>query len=459
MLENYVLENGLIDVVSYLDSVIKIENKSFYDVIRKDRNFIKSLDKKYLLNGIDLIKYIRNSTIIHRYCDTHKDTLTDMIVEVYNFELGRNKVKKDEISDLKIFFNFDCFNDIKDDIINDLEKISRDAETDAPLRHSVLELVQKWTLIISYKVKFATTRGRFTTIRNWIRDSKIEDDIKTFFLSRFNFSKLIGFKIHERTDEKVFEKISNKIEINKKEFESNFLKICKSIDDFDIKLDSNNNVISAKNAKIARAANGKLIKVDFLNNQKAKDFTRLAYFVVLATGRRLAELLVRPSNIKKRISLCSKKVKNFDNVADLKYQEIFIKVKKNNDIAIFLNQKKKKENSDIVGFEIPINGGYERVIKALLFLRMFIPNTTLKRGEREVATVMRTYLTKNFLQDNISSGLKDMKDCRSLYAIYNENKYNRGLTDSLVYCQEILGHEHGMQDLKTTLHYDRFKLI
>jgi len=129
-------------------------------------------------------------------------------------------------------------------------------------------------------------------------------------------------------------------------------------------------------------------------------------------------------------------------------------------MAIFINQKKKKRigTDNIKGFMIPIAGGYERIIKALLLLRTFIPNTIIKQSEDEIGNYMRNYIHKD-IWNKFVPYLESLKDCRGLYAIYNEDKYNKGNVDKLIYCQEILGHNKGMKDLKSTLHYQRFVLV
>jgi hypothetical protein len=358
------------------------------------------------------------------------------------------------------FFDFNNFNEIHYNLVNDLKNVKRDSETGIPLRDNINELIQKWTTILSYKVTFSTIRGRFTRAINFVKKSDIPIDIKDLFLQRFFFSGFISHKINVRTDKNTFDKLSDKIEINKKDFETNFKELSKNIDDMNIKLDTNLNVISVNNIKIKRAVNGKLLEFNVNHGLKMQIFTKLALFITLATGRRLAELVKKPTALNHRIEAAKNDIDGFSNLVDLKYNEIFLKTKNNNNVAIFLNQKKKKRDSkdDIKGFLIPISGGYERIIKALKLLRLFIPNSILKQGEDEISNYMRNYLHSD-IWDKFVPFLNSLKDCRGLYAIYNENKYNKGNVDKLIYCQEILGHQKGMKDLKSTLHYQRFIFV
>ena len=106
-------------------------------------------------------------------------------------------------------------------------------------------------------------------------------------------------------------------------------------------------------------------------------------------------------------------------------------------------------------------------------MRVFLPDSILKQGRKEVedyigeirdtdnkaGRYVRDFLDTSFIETNIVTGLTNLKDLRGFYAIYNEAKYNKGKTDKLIYCQEVLGHSKDLKSLKTTLHYNRFTLV
>jgi hypothetical protein len=474
MCKDFFNNNGLIDFVPYLDEVLdirKVSNNhhSFYDIVKRDfkaKGFIKTIDRKFLCSSANLISFIQNSKLIKDYkskvdINIIEWFINDILTSELEFVKLLNGCSYGLKHDDKEFFDLldiENINSLYSMIVDDLQAIKRDSESGFPLSRDINEIVQKWSIILSYQVRFATIRSRFTKAKNSVKSSDLADDIKNMFLSKFFFSHSISSLINNRTDSNSLDKITHKIDIDKVDYENNFKSLITEIDNLDIKLDKHNNVVSAKYVTINRGRTGRLVSISFMDNTKMRIFTKLALFISLATGRRLAELVRKPSNLNQRIDSSKSDIIGFSDTVDLKYKEIFLKVKGDGNRAIFLNQMKKRAGIDVHSFSIPINGGYERIIKSLLLLRLFIPSSIIKKNEDEVSNYMRNYLVKDIFF-KYAIHLNDLKDCRGFYAIYNESKYNYNNIDTLVYCQQILGHSNDKQSLQSTLNYSRFRLV
>ena len=459
---DYMIENNDIEVIGYLSRITDLD---FDKLIRqgfKTKNFYKLNNKKIYSSIDNLINYVERSTKIEKMKLNYiilKDLLKSKILILENQKYSTADVK----SELQAFLGASNFEELHKALYDDLKSVRRDVLTNHIIAIDIIELVQKWSIILSYKVNFATIRGRFFRAKEFVLKSKIKKDIKKDFLSKFKFSDFLSHKINARTDNTTFDKISDKIEINKKEFDKNLQALNKFIDNLNIKLDKNLNVIECKELTIKRGASGRLINVSVEHGNsnalgKMGLFTKLSLFITLSSGRRVAELLIKPTNLKNRIAHANEFIPNFKNIANLKYNEIFMKVKNNEFSALFLNQVKKRDK-DFLAFQIPLLSPYERIIKALLVLRLLIPPKMLKGSIENLSNLMRTYKVDSIWNASINDGIKNYKDCRSFYAIYNELEYNNNNVDKIVYCQEVLGHKKGLGSLKATLSYQRFVLV
>lgn len=451
-----------------LGQFLEIETNENYSKklnnVRGNYDFKRSVNH-LLFNLDESLLYIDKSSIVNK-----SDIKLKLQKEAINYLIESTKVKTDirnlkNDRDFKEVVGVDNWIDVFNSCIDRLVNIKRDDDSKLILSSDMKDVVKKYLIICSYKASFSTIRARISKIRKLVDNNpQIAKDTKDKFLKYFNFDSSLTFNINSRTNERATQNIENKIIIDKSKFENMIKSLGEKIDSFKIKLDSNNEFVSAKSYEKKH----KEIKID----NKMETITILSMYIIACTGRRLSELLTIPTNYEDRIKKYSENIEGFGEV-NTDYKEILLCQKNVNTAevknVIFLNQKKMRKGDNIKAYMIPIKGSYIRLIQAIKLLRALLPTTVIRKSDIELANYLRGYFAggsnvkswDDFVKEYNLTKESDIrlnrKDFRGIYAVYMK-EFNNEKDDT--YIGKLL-HGAKAQNIKDNSYkyYNRFELV
>ena len=442
--------------------------------IRKLKGADKDLNRVYYLEFNQAIDYLKIAKHNNKFIDDKGVIRERLLQDVNNFLIS--KLTKEtyirglqDDRDFKEIVGLDSWYEVNQACVSELRELKRDTNSNTYVSKDVSYITSKYMIICSYKGTFATIRGRFTQLRNTVKESDLSSDLKELFLDAFFFHKDLNREINNRTDKTASEKLENKIQIYKSDIDKLHKSLSDTIDDYNIKFDDNvvkANVIE----KVEITQDGRIKSIKISDNKKMEVITVLSMYIILSSGRRLSEVITVPTNIKERLENYSKNVDGFNEKnINLDIQDVILQDKNNNERVIFLNQKKMRKGDDIKGYYIPILGGYNRLISAIKLLRFLIPATIKRKDDKAISDYLRGYFAKDWSEillkfdiekrdnDNKLLGI-DRKKMRGIYAVYMRLKYSE--YQNSVGLAKLL---HGAKDttVKATAHnyYDNIEII
>lgn len=322
------------------------------------------------------------------------------------------------VDDLKAIYGYKSMDDMYNQILRDFRECKSKDET--------FKIIMKWISALTYMQKLNTTKTKITTIRTLIeKDSKVDSRVKNYIKEFLLLPDFIYKHFNEKRDNtvKALElDNSNLFELNSK----NVTDLIKRLHR-ELKSDLRNyDLNSLDKVRDGLIANRVLTKVT----------TKLAIILGLATGRRLAELMVN-ANFKE-----TKREKN----------ETLERV-------LFSGVAKKRDSDDTL-HRIPIiELGVNEIDFYSKILKELIPDSIKKlideeRELRDISNRFQTYIKRNW--SNYSDyNIDDMRDCRGAYALYCLLIDNKNATTE-AYIKSILLHD---SKESASNYWTKFKMV
>lgn len=263
----------------------------------------------------------------------------------------------------------------------------------------IKNVFKEYVYCFTYMYKFNTIKSHLTTIRGLIKNSDLEDDKKEIALKEFSLPNRIYDYINDGTTMKSDKNMTSVLEPIDLPFLNRFFLKAKKY--LDYKIDKHN---------------------------KGEVFSFLSSMIVLATGRRLEEVISQST---------------FEKISDYKIKVIGL--------------AKKREDTPAILISPTLLASVDEILQAIAMIKDMIP----KGIKAEKAKVKHGHDLAKQIEKYIDKRLWDKGDkfslMRSIYAvsselIYNQNNINEeNRLPQATYMQKLLG--HGDKDFTTYHHY------